>query len=112
MADAPGLLDPVGLSVILDVPVGTVDGWRFTGRGPRWSRMGGVVRYRTDDVRAYLWQAQTEARLRVRSGGASPRCRGCCVDRALLQHPSALGQASVSVAALLSWAGLSVQTDE
>ena len=54
MADAPGLLDPVGLAVILDVPVGTVDGWRFTGRGPRWARVGGVVRYRTDDIRAWL----------------------------------------------------------
>lgn len=40
--------------MILDVPVGTVDGWRFAGRGPRWARMGGVVRYRTDDVRAWL----------------------------------------------------------
>jgi hypothetical protein len=53
-ADAPGLLDNVGLAVILDVPVGTVDGWRFTGRGPRWARIGGVVRYRVDDVRAWL----------------------------------------------------------
>jgi excisionase family DNA binding protein len=53
-ADAPGLLDNVGVAVILDVPVGTVDGWRFSGRGPRWARMGGVVRYRADDVRGWL----------------------------------------------------------
>lgn len=54
MADAPELLDPVTLAAILDVPVATVDGWRFTGRGPRWAGMGGVVRYRTDDVRTWL----------------------------------------------------------
>jgi hypothetical protein len=48
MADAPELDDPVRLAVILDVPAGRADGWRFTGRGPRWARMGGVLRYRTD----------------------------------------------------------------
>jgi hypothetical protein len=39
MADAPELDDPVRLAVILDVPAGRADGWRFSGRGPRWARM-------------------------------------------------------------------------
>jgi excisionase family DNA binding protein len=54
LADAPGLVDNVAVAVTLNIPVATVDGWRITGRGPRWARVGGVVRYLVNDVRTWL----------------------------------------------------------
>jgi hypothetical protein len=59
----PELDDPVRLAVILDVPAGRADGWRFTGRGPRWGRMGGVLRYR-----AFF----SEVVARAQGGGVGP----------------------------------------
>jgi len=72
----------------------------LTGRGPRWARMGGVVRYRTDDVRAWLLQereAQAERKdrrfrridLRRRSrtaGGTSRRDGLILVSKLCLPH--------------------------
>jgi hypothetical protein len=28
--------------------------WRLTGKGPKWLKLGSAVRYRPEDVQAYL----------------------------------------------------------
>ena len=48
------LFTPTELSAVLDVPVGTLANWRYLGRGPRFVRIGRHVRYRSEDLRAWL----------------------------------------------------------
>jgi len=47
------------LSDFLGVPVMTIYHWRRTGYGPRGTRVGRYVRYRPEDVQAWL-EAQRE----------------------------------------------------
>ncbi|PUB23976.1 helix-turn-helix protein [Promicromonospora sp. AC04] len=42
------------VSAFLGVPVGTLYAWRSTGKGPDARRIGKYVRYRPDDVRAWV----------------------------------------------------------
>lgn len=42
------------VSAYLGVPVGTIYSWRSEGRGPVGYRVGKYVRYRPEDVRAWV----------------------------------------------------------
>lgn len=48
------LVSPAGLAAQLDVPVGTLRQWRYTGTGPKYIRVGRHVRYRQSDIDAWL----------------------------------------------------------
>lgn len=52
----PKLLSVDDLSEVLGVPVNTLYQWRCKGYGPRGLRMGKYVRYRPDDVQAWIDQ--------------------------------------------------------
>jgi len=49
-----GFLDTPALSALLDVAEGTLANWRWRGIGPRWIKVGGLVRYRESDVEEWL----------------------------------------------------------
>ena len=51
------LLTPAEVSHYLGVPVGTLANWRYQSRGPAFLRVGRHVRYRTEDLAAWV-QAQ------------------------------------------------------
>jgi len=48
------LLTPTEVSDYLGVPVGTLANWRYQGRGPAFLRVGRHVRYRTEDLAAWV----------------------------------------------------------
>jgi excisionase family DNA binding protein len=48
------LIDEVSLAARLGVSRSTLQSWRYTGRGPRYLKVGRLVRYRNADVEAYL----------------------------------------------------------
>lgn len=48
------LMDAAEVSAYLGVPTGTLANWRYQGRGPAFIRIGRHVRYRPEDVRAWL----------------------------------------------------------
>lgn len=50
------LLTPEQVSGYLGVPLGTLANWRYQGRGPAYLRVGRHVRYRTQDVTAWIDQ--------------------------------------------------------
>ena len=52
------LMDTVQLAELLRNKVNTVEGWRLKGVGPRFIRVGRLVRYRLEDVETWL-DAQT-----------------------------------------------------
>ena len=52
------LIDEVALAVRLGVSRSTLQSWRYAARGPRFVKLGRLVRYRNADVDAYL-QAHT-----------------------------------------------------
>ncbi len=52
--EVPCLLTPGDVSQRLGVPTGTLANWRYLGRGPAFLRVGRHVRYRPDDVEAWL----------------------------------------------------------
>ncbi|MGP9537009.1 helix-turn-helix domain-containing protein [Brachybacterium sp. AOP43-C2-M15] len=35
------------------IPAPTLAGWRYQGKGPRYMKLGGAVRYRLEDVEAF-----------------------------------------------------------
>lgn len=52
--ETPGrMLTPARLSERWDIPVATLAGWRYRGKGPAFLRLNGAVRYRLADVEAY-----------------------------------------------------------
>ncbi len=53
-AEASDLVDEVGLARRLKVARSTLQNWRYTGRGPRWIKLGRLIRYRVADVDAFL----------------------------------------------------------
>jgi excisionase family DNA binding protein len=57
----PHLLSPQEVADYLGVPVGTVYRWRVHREGPIGFRVGKHVRYRTEDVEAWL-EAQRDDR--------------------------------------------------
>lgn len=48
------LVDEPTLAMRLGVSRSTLQSWRYAGRGPRFIKLGRMVRYRTADVDAYL----------------------------------------------------------
>jgi predicted DNA-binding transcriptional regulator AlpA len=48
------LLDTGDVALRLKVPLETVRSWRYTGRGPRFFKVGRSVRYRPEDVERWL----------------------------------------------------------
>lgn len=59
------LLDEARLAAKLDVSRKTLQCWRYAGQGPRFIKIGRLVRYRLGDVDAYL-------RLQTRGGSVLP----------------------------------------
>ena len=56
------LIDEVALAVRLGVSRSTLQSWRYSGRGPRYIKLGRLVRYRNADVDGYL-KAQTRGKV-------------------------------------------------
>lgn len=56
------LIDECALAVRLDVSRSTLQSWRYAGHGPRFIKLGRLVRYRNADVNAYL-QAHTRGKV-------------------------------------------------
>lgn len=56
------LIDEVELAVRLGVSRSTLQSWRYEGRGPRFIKLGRLVRYRNADINAYL-KAQTRGKV-------------------------------------------------
>jgi excisionase family DNA binding protein len=54
MSDRRSLWTAGEVAEFLQVPVRTLERWRYVGAGPRWVPMGRHVRYRWDDVEAWL----------------------------------------------------------
>jgi excisionase family DNA binding protein len=52
------LLTTAQVAEILGVKVDTIEKWRYQNRGPKFIRVGGLVRYRPSALEEYL-QAQT-----------------------------------------------------
>jgi len=59
---ASDLVDEPTLALRLGVSRSTLQSWRYTGRGPRFIKLGRMVRYRNADVDAYL-AANTRGRV-------------------------------------------------
>lgn len=53
-AAAEGLIDEAALATRLGVSRSTLQSWRYGGRGPRFIKLGRMVRFRNADVDAYL----------------------------------------------------------
>jgi excisionase family DNA binding protein len=48
------LVDEVALADRLGVSRSTLQSWRYSGRGPRYIKVGRLIRYRNADIDAYL----------------------------------------------------------
>jgi predicted DNA-binding transcriptional regulator AlpA len=48
------LVDESTLAARLHVSRSTLQTWRYGGRGPRWIKLGRLIRYRVSDVDAFL----------------------------------------------------------
>ena len=57
---------------LLAVKASTLANWRSAGRGPAWIMVGGAVRYRVEDLVAYV----AEARQPVLPAGYPPQAGG------------------------------------
>ena len=49
-----GLFDQVPIAQMLEVEIKTLESWRVKGFGPKYMKVGRLVRYRLSDVRAWL----------------------------------------------------------
>lgn len=58
------LLDEARLAAKLDVSRSTLQSWRYRGCGPRFIKIGRLIRYRVADVDAYL-RGQTRGGLSI-----------------------------------------------
>lgn len=56
------LVDEASLAARLGVSRSTLQSWRYAARGPRWIKLGRLIRYRVADVDAYL-EANTRGRV-------------------------------------------------
>lgn len=48
-----GAMDQHELAEHWGIPVRTLAAWRYQGKGPRYMKLGGAVRYRREDIEAY-----------------------------------------------------------
>ena len=53
-----GLLTPDEVANLLQVTVTTLQNWRYTGRGPVFSRVGGIIRYTRHDVNRFVSESR------------------------------------------------------
>lgn len=56
------LIDEATLAMRLGISRSTLQSWRYAGRGPRFIKLGRMIRYRNADVDAYL-RANTRGRV-------------------------------------------------
>lgn len=49
-----GLLTPEDVAGIMQVTVNTLQNWRYNGRGPVFSRVGGIIRYTRSDINRFV----------------------------------------------------------
>jgi predicted DNA-binding transcriptional regulator AlpA len=54
MTASEHLLRDTAVSRMLDISVATLRQWRFQKRGPRFVKFGAAVRYRPEDIAAWL----------------------------------------------------------
>jgi excisionase family DNA binding protein len=54
VARPKSFLSPAELAELLGVPIGTLYDWRYRRQGPRAHRIGRHLRYRIEDVEAWL----------------------------------------------------------
>jgi hypothetical protein len=69
MAKIPTLITPEQAAEMLQRPVGTINRWRAEGRGPRFYKLMGRVRYDADDVLMYIHQSSREPSARANVEG-------------------------------------------
>jgi predicted DNA-binding transcriptional regulator AlpA len=62
MAGPGELIDEAKLAARLGVSRSTLQSWRYGGRGPRWIKLGRLIRYRLADVDTFL-EANTRGRV-------------------------------------------------
>lgn len=55
-------LTPAEAAEVLGVPVPTLAQWRYRGQGPRYSKVGSLVRYSRRDLDAWLVDAAVDPR--------------------------------------------------
>jgi len=58
-ASANRLLNEKEVAERLAISVATVRRWRFTGQGPRATKVGAAVRYKPSDIDSFLAQCPT-----------------------------------------------------
>jgi predicted DNA-binding transcriptional regulator AlpA len=63
-AEGSDLVDEGRLATRLGVSRATLQSWRYSGRGPRYLKIGRLIRYRNTDVEAYL-RGQTRGALNL-----------------------------------------------
>ncbi len=62
MQEIPTTLNEKQLCDVLGISPKTAQSWRHKGRGPAWQRLGSrLVRYRTEDVTAFLEDGRVSA---------------------------------------------------
>lgn len=49
-----GVLTDIELAHYLGVSIATVRKWRLRGKGPKWIKIGSLVRYRREDIGTFL----------------------------------------------------------
>ena len=49
-----GLMSAAEVAALLEVTPGTLRNWRSAGRGPRYVTGLGVIKYRAEDIKAYI----------------------------------------------------------
>lgn len=64
---ATNLLDTSDLAALLTNKSNTIEGWRIKGVGPRYIKVGRLVRYRIEDVEAWL---ESQSRTSTSQAGA------------------------------------------
>lgn len=48
------LLSDVDVAKVYGIKVATIRKWRIIGKGPRWIKLGSLVRYKVSDVNEFL----------------------------------------------------------
>ncbi|MFL6353347.1 MAG: helix-turn-helix transcriptional regulator [Bryobacteraceae bacterium] len=56
------LLNESEVAEMLSVPVGSIRRWRFAKTGPKYIKLGNCVRWRPEDVGAYIASLPSEGR--------------------------------------------------
>lgn len=56
---------PAAVAEYLNIPVTTLTEWRYQKRGPRYIKVGRLVRYRREDVEQWLQEQTVEVRRAV-----------------------------------------------